>query len=91
MSRRCLKDYGIFLLHTIGRNHSCKFPNGNNGFTHKYIFPNGYVPSPSEIPKAIDQFFVIEDWHNFGQGYAKTLKCWRDNFLKSWPELKDEY
>ncbi len=91
VARRCLKEDGIFLLHTIGRDHSRKYPGGNSGFVHKYIFPNCYGPKPSEITKAIDKLFVIEDWHNFGQDYAKTLKCWRENFINGWPEIKEEY
>jgi cyclopropane-fatty-acyl-phospholipid synthase len=67
---RCLADEGLFLLHTIGSN--------SPGFTtepwiEKYIFPNGMLPSVSQISDAFDGLFVLEDWHNFGADYDKTL------------------
>lgn len=35
--------------------------------------------------------FLIEDWHNFGMDYYRTLCAWKVNFDKSWPQLKDKY
>ncbi|GAI01332.1 unnamed protein product [marine sediment metagenome] len=45
----CLKDSGLFLLHTIGGNKSvtCLDP-----WIDKYIFPNGMLPSVKQISKA---------------------------------------
>ncbi len=91
VAKRCLKNDGIFLLHTIGRNHNRRFPGRSEPFTHKHIFPNGNLPNPTDIAKATDKLFVIEDWHSFGQDYAKTLYCWRENFVKAWPELRKDY
>lgn len=42
-------------------------------FSHKYIFPNGCLPNHKQITKGIDNIFCIEDWHNFGPDYDKTL------------------
>ena len=33
----------------------------------------------------------MEDWHNFGADYEKTLLAWHDNFIAAWPQLKDKY
>jgi len=86
---RCLKDDGILLLHTIGISH--KSVMGLDHWIHKYIFPNGYVPYYMEVCKAIEGMWVIEDWHNFGFDYSKTLAAWERKFEKNWPSLKHKY
>jgi cyclopropane-fatty-acyl-phospholipid synthase len=32
-----------------------------------------------DIIAAIDRLFVMEDWHNFGAYYDRTLLAWRKN------------
>ena len=86
--RKNLKDDGLFLLHTIGSVVSVKSP---NAWTHKYIFPNGMVPSIYQLAKSSEGLFVIEDLHNFGDYYDKTLMAWYDNFDKNWSKLKVQY
>lgn len=86
--RRCLKDHGLFLLHTIGRNHTSVVV---DPWINKYIFPNNLLPSPFQITKAAEGLFTLEDWHNFGVDYDKTLLSWHDNFIKHWDELKGVY
>lgn len=83
-----LIDDGIFLLHTIGSNTSSVY--GDN-WINKYIFPNGVLPSIAQIGHAIEKHFVMEDWHNFGVEYDKTLMAWHINFNAHWSELKDHY
>ena len=85
---RCLKADGLFLLHTIGRNISV---NSIDPWTNKYIFPNAMLPSAKQITSAAEGLFVLEDWHNFGQYYDKTLMVWHNNFTKNWTKLKDAY
>ncbi len=85
---RCLKETGISLIHTIGNNISVTYV---NEWTHKYIFPNGMIPSLAQIAKAAEGLFVIEDLHNFGTDYDKTLMAWYANFQKAWPQLKEVY
>ncbi len=85
---RCLKDDGLFLLHTIGRSTPVRVP---DPWIDKYIFPNGMLPCPSEIAKAVEGLFVLEDWHNFGEDYDKTLMEWDRNFRKHWKEIKENY
>jgi len=87
-THRNLKDDGIAFIHTIGANVS---NTGANPWTHKYIFPNGMLPSIAQISTAMEGLFVMEDWHNFGEDYDKTLMAWYDNFEKAWPELKTQY
>jgi len=86
--RKCLKDDGLFLLHTIGGNESVIAP---EPWTHKYIFPNGLLPSIRQIGAAIEGLFVMEDWHNFSVDYDRTLMAWHRNFEKSWDAIKSNY
>ncbi len=85
---RCLNDAGLFLLHTIGGNIS---ETCINPWLQKYIFPNAMLPSIRQIGGAIEGLFVMEDWHNFGPDYDKTLMAWFSNFHRHWEELKSKY
>lgn len=84
----CLKDKGLFLLHTIGTNESTT---KTNAWINRYIFPNSMLPSIAQIGKASENLLVLEDWHSFGPDYARTLAAWHDNFNQHWPALKDKY
>lgn len=85
---RCLKDNGLFLLHTIGGNKSVHH---TNPWIEKYIFPNSMLPSIKQISAAVEELFVMEDWHNFGADYDKTLMAWYNNFETHWPEIQSSY
>ncbi|MDT8380619.1 MAG: class I SAM-dependent methyltransferase, partial [Desulfotignum sp.] len=87
MANRCLKEDGLFLLHTIGKNHR---RGGVDPWIDKYIFPNGELPAISQIGDAIEDLFVVEDLHNFGADYDKTLMAWYENFEEAWPRFKEE-
>ncbi len=84
----CLADDGLFLLHTIGRNDSAST---GEPWSHKYIFPNGMLPSIKQIGEASEDVFVMEDWHNFGPYYVDTLLAWDANFQKNWLQIKKDY
>lgn len=85
---RCLRDDGIFLLHTIGGNTACI---GNDPWMNRYIFPIGELPGPEQVAHAADRLFVIEDWHNLGPHYDRTLMAWYGNFRKAWPRLSAHF
>jgi cyclopropane-fatty-acyl-phospholipid synthase len=81
---RCLKDNGVFLLQTIGRNRS--------GVTidpwiARYIFPNSMLPSIKQVAAASEGLLVMEDWQNFGDHYDRTLMAWLKNFDSNWSKL----
>ena len=86
--RRCLADDGLFVLHTIGTNVST---NHTDPWIEKYIFPNSMLPSAEQIAAHVEGRFVIEDWHNFGADYDRTLLAWRTNFDAAWPALAGRY
>ncbi len=85
---RCLKPGGIAFIHTIGGNIS---RTTGDPWTDKYIFPNGMLPSITQLGRALEGRFVMEDWHNIGPHYDPTLMAWHQNFNQSWPELKQQY
>ncbi len=80
VANRCLKDEGLFLLHTIGGIKSSK---SIDPWMNKYIFPNAVLPSVAQLGKAFENYFVMEDWHNFGVDYDKTLMVWYNNFVNN--------
>ncbi len=85
---RCLKPDGLFLLHTIGGNRSVHM---TDPWIEKYIFPNSMLPSAKQITSAAEGLFVLEDWHNFGSDYDKTLMAWHKHFVDNWNEIKKQY
>ncbi|MHC1698058.1 MAG: cyclopropane fatty acyl phospholipid synthase [Geobacteraceae bacterium] len=85
---RCLKDDGLCLLQTIGGNTSVTTC---DPWLERYIFPNGMLPSALQISSAFEGLFTLEDWHNFGPHYDKTLMTWWQKFENSWPELSVRY
>jgi len=86
--RHCIKDDGIALLHSIGGNTSKKFC---EPWIDKYIFPHGMLPSLKQLGKVFENTFIIEDHHNFGVFYNKTLLAWHANLNQHWDELKKTY
>ena len=84
----CLKDDGLFLLHTIGTLNPKTAT--ADPWTNKYIFPGGELPTAQRIAKAAEGLFVMEDWHNFGIDYSKTTKAWFENFNRNWEKIKSE-
>jgi cyclopropane-fatty-acyl-phospholipid synthase len=88
VAHRCLKSGGVFLLHTIGGNESTRT---GDPWMNKYIFPNGMLPSIAQISRSIEGLFAVEDWHNLGPHYDRTLMAWHHNFQKAWPWLQARY
>lgn len=86
LARSRLKAGGLALVHTIGGNVSRTTA---DPWITKYIFPGGVIPSAARLSGAKEGLFVLEDWHNFGPDYDRTLKAWEANFLAAWPELKE--
>lgn len=83
-----LTDDGIFLLHTMGSNSNQV---AGDPWLNKYVLPNGMLPSIEQMGSAIDQLLVMEDWHNFGADYDKTLMAWHQRFNQAWPTLQKDY
>ncbi len=87
-ARELLRPDGLFLLHTIGNNHSSV---ATDPWIDKYIFPNGQLPSLAQITTAAEDLWVVEDFHSFGVYYDRTLLAWSENFNRAWPRLSSHY
>jgi cyclopropane-fatty-acyl-phospholipid synthase len=85
---RVLADDGLVLLHTVGGNRSLP---SVDAWIDRYIFPDSVMPSAAQISRAVEGLFVIEDWHNFGPDYDRTLVAWCANFERNWPGLAARY
>ncbi|MGE0358437.1 MAG: cyclopropane fatty acyl phospholipid synthase [Burkholderiales bacterium] len=85
---RVLERDGLFLLHTIGSHVTLK---ATDAWIDRYIFPNGAIPSAPQLTAALEGLFLVEDWHNFGPDYDRTLMAWHANFERAWPRLAGKY
>ena len=66
-----------------------------DNFLDRYIFPGGYLASVARLFNAIEvgskSDLEIECVQSIGPHYIKTLRSWRDNFLRNWPAIREEY
>lgn len=88
LQRRCVREDGLVLTHTIGRrtpSRSC------NPWFRKYIFPGGLLPCLSRLADAAQGRFIIEDLHNLGADYDPTLMAWHANFAEAWPRYQARF
>ena len=88
VAHRSLNKHGLFLLHSIANNFSTSHC---DPWFNKYIFPNGMLPSVKQLGETMEGLFVMEDWHNFGPDYDKTLVAWYQNFDRHWPLYQEKY
>ncbi len=87
--RQLLADDGVMLLHSIGR---LDGPGSTNPWIAKYIFPGGYVPSLSELTRAVEKSgLLITDIEILRLHYAKTLAEWRRRFNAQRAEIAKIY
>jgi len=85
---RLLDPQGLFLLHTIGLDRASA---RTDPWIDRYIFPGGKLPAAHEIAQEFEPLFVLEDWHNFGADYDRTLMSWHERFEAAWPALAPHY
>jgi cyclopropane-fatty-acyl-phospholipid synthase len=87
--RGLLKDDGVMMLHSIGRN---SVPGVTNPWIRKYIFPGGYIPSLSEVLPAIERAgLYVTDIEILRLHYADTLRAWRERFMARRDEAAELY
>jgi len=79
-----LEPDGMMLHHTIGSNVSKKTV---DPWFEKYIFPGGVLPSMHQITGATESKWSLEDVHNFGPDYDRTLMEWKRNIDARWSEI----
>lgn len=78
-----LTDGGLWLLHTLGDRYCSSDP-----WMNRYIFPNGELPTLGQLDTAIRGLFQLEDLHNFGLDYCRTLEEWERSFRGGWDEIR---
>ena len=91
VQRDCLKEDGLMLLHTIGRDRTDL--TADPWFT-RYIFPGGQLPSLLPVDHCgREGHFVLEDLLNFSaQDYDSTLMAWFPELrVPLAPEFRQEY
>ncbi|MGH6609111.1 MAG: class I SAM-dependent methyltransferase, partial [Burkholderiaceae bacterium] len=88
MVRRSLGKEGLLLLHTIGKNQR---GHATDAWIDRYIFPGGELPTLTEIARGSEDRLVIEDVHNFGADYDRTLLAWHARFEAAWPRFAASY
>jgi cyclopropane-fatty-acyl-phospholipid synthase len=78
---------GLALLHSIG---GLTSTTTTDPWLNEFIFPGSVLPSEAQIARASEGLFVLEDWHNFGAYYDRTLSAWNENVSRAWTgELSD--
>jgi len=88
--RRSLKPEGLLLLHTIGARGSGILESADPWLSTR-IFPEGELPGARQIVDCAEGLFTIEDWHNFGADYDRTLMAWHARFTEARDDLREHY
>lgn len=88
VTHRCLAPHGVALVQTICGNESVR---RLDPWMNRYIFPNGVLPSLVQMGRSMEHLLVLEDVHNFGPYYDRTLMAWHDNLRGAWRRLGSRY
>jgi cyclopropane-fatty-acyl-phospholipid synthase len=83
-----LQPQGLFVLHTILANEESS---AIEPWLNKYIFPNGVLPTISQVAKAVEGLFVVEDIEVFGADYDRTLMAWYRKFQSNRSAIAAKY
>lgn len=79
-----LSDDGILLVQEMGVSHKSS---PSLLWCQKYA----YIPHHQDLFRALDDTFIVEDWHNFGYDCYKTFQAWDKNLEKAWTKLVFRY
>ncbi|EKG13441.1 Cyclopropane-fatty-acyl-phospholipid/mycolic acid synthase [Macrophomina phaseolina MS6] len=62
----------------------------SDDFIRRYIFPGGHLPTVSQLVSSINagsrKTLIVDDIENIGPHYAKTLRLWREEFMRNFEE-----
>ncbi len=89
--KECLKKEGRAVIQTIVIDDKFyKKYLKTSDYIREYIFPGGFLPSPSIFNKlALKHGLKVVDEFRFGESYAKTLLKWLDSFNKASDEVME--
>jgi cyclopropane-fatty-acyl-phospholipid synthase len=80
---------GVALIHSISARRD---GGGSNAWMRKYIFPGGYIPTLSEVMRAVERTDLwVCDVEVLRLHYAKTLTHWLARFRAAWSEARALY
>ncbi len=88
---RCLAPGGRVGLQAITMDHERLLATRSSWtWIHKYIFPGGLVPSEQTMQNILASHtqLAVVDRMSFGQDYATTLACWREQFSAGADDVK---
>jgi cyclopropane-fatty-acyl-phospholipid synthase len=77
VAHRSLRPEGRMVLHTIVGHTPSKHI---DPWMDKYIYPGGCLPTPGQICSAVQGLFHVEDVHDIGAHYDRTLIAWMSRF-----------
>ncbi len=87
--RALLKTDGVALVHSIARNNR---PRPINSWMNRYVFPGAYLPSASQLSRAIEKNGLwLADLENLRIHYAQTLQLWYQRFQKNRESIAQLY
>mgnify|MGYP006271655183 CR=1 FL=1 len=63
---------------------------GSVDYIKRYIFPGSFIPSVSAITSAMARStdLALIELFDFGESYARTLRCWRERFETAWQDIR---
>lgn len=86
--KRCLKDDGRGLIHTIGLN----YPRPMDAWAERHIFPGACPPSLAQMMQIFEPFdFSVLDVENLRLHYAKTLEHWLQRYEDNVGQVKEMF
>ena len=89
-SERLRPDGTMLLQAIVHPERVFRVEKASNGFINRHVFPGGSLPSLAAIERSLARgtdlrSVALED---ITPHYARTLRCWRERFHASWPELR---
>jgi cyclopropane-fatty-acyl-phospholipid synthase len=63
---------------------------GSVDYIKRYIFPGSFIPSVSAITSSMARStdLALIELFDFGESYARTLRCWRERFEAAWQDIR---
>jgi cyclopropane-fatty-acyl-phospholipid synthase len=82
-----LRPGGRLLNHCITRRSVDVPPISRRGFITRYVFPDGELPSVSEVVRELERSGLeVRHGENLREHYARTCRAWCDNLDARWDE-----
>ena len=86
-----LRPGGRLLNHCITRRSVDVPPIARRGFITRYVFPDGSLPSVSEVARDLERAGLeVRHEENLREHYARTCRAWADNLDAHWDEAVAE-